>query len=36
MDNPWWLLALGVLVPLISYTAWGWWELVQLPQATLP
>lgn len=36
MDNPWLLLLLGLLVPFISYTAWGWIELVMLPPATLP
>ena len=36
MDNPWLLLALGVLIPLLSYTAWGWWELSKMPAATLP
>jgi len=36
MDNPWALLALGILVPLISYTVWGWVELALLPPATLP
>lgn len=36
MDNPWLLLALGVLVPILSYTVWGWVELHLLPHATLP
>jgi hypothetical protein len=36
MDNPWLLLALGILVPLVSYTLWGLYELMQLPPATLP
>lgn len=36
MDNPWLLLALGVLVPFFSYTGWGWAELLLLPPATLP
>ena len=36
MDNPWLLLALGVGVPSVSYTVWGWIELWLLPVATLP
>jgi hypothetical protein len=36
MDNPWLLLALGVLIPLLSYTAWGWIELAQVQKAVLP
>ena len=36
MDNPWLLLVLGVLIPLISYTAWGWVELSQVQKAVLP
>jgi hypothetical protein len=36
LDNPWLLLALGVVIPFISYTAWGWIELSQVPPATLP
>lgn len=36
MDNPWLLLALGVLVPTVSYTLWAWFEIYNLPPATLP
>jgi hypothetical protein len=36
LDNPWLLLVLGVLIPTISYTLWGWIELWLLPVATLP
>jgi len=36
MDNPWLLLVLGILVPTLSYTVWGWIELWLLPAATLP
>ncbi len=36
MDNPWLLLALGVIIPSVSYTLWGWLELVFLKVAQLP
>lgn len=36
MDNPWLLLALGLLVPFISYTLWGWLEIASMPPAKLP
>ena len=36
MDNPWLLLALGVIIPLVSYTAWGWIELTKVKPAALP
>lgn len=36
MDNPWLLLVLGVAVPMLSYTAWGWIELLFVPAAQLP
>ncbi|MCP4007713.1 MAG: hypothetical protein GY725_26320 [bacterium] len=36
MDNPWLLLVLGVLIPTVSYTIWGWIELLSTPAATLP
>lgn len=36
MDNTWLLLALGVGIPFVSYTLWGWIELLTLPHATLP
>ena len=36
MDNPWLLLALGLLVPIISYTIWGLVGLMTLPTAELP
>ena len=31
MDNMWLLLVLGVVVPTLSYTVWGWVELWILP-----
>ena len=36
MDNPWLLLALGVGIPTLSYTIWGWLELLFLKAAQLP
>ncbi|MBX3125230.1 MAG: hypothetical protein KF718_00855 [Polyangiaceae bacterium] len=36
LDNTWLLLALGVLIPAISYTLWGLLELANLKAATLP
>jgi hypothetical protein len=36
MDNTWLLLVLGVLIPLVSYTLWGWIELSMVPPAQLP
>lgn len=36
LDNTWLLLALGVIIPLLSYTAWGWVELLLVKPATLP
>jgi hypothetical protein len=36
MDNTWLLLALGVLIPLLSYTLWGWIELLFVKPAQLP
>ncbi len=36
LDNPWLLLVLGVLIPVLSYTAWGWIELLLTKPALLP
>jgi hypothetical protein len=36
MDNPWWLLFLGVVIPTVSYTFWAWYEVLRMPQGTLP
>lgn len=36
MENPWLLLALGILVPTISYTLWGWYDVFTMAPATLP
>lgn len=36
LDNPWLLLVLGVLIPILSYTVWGWIELLFTKPALLP
>ena len=36
LDNPWLLLALGFFVPFLSYTVWGWVELLLTKPAELP
>ncbi len=36
MDNPWLLLALGIVVPTLSYTVWGWLDVFGMSRATLP
>jgi hypothetical protein len=36
LDNPWLLLVLGVVIPTLSYTVWGWIELATMAPATLP
>ena len=36
MDNTWLLLVLGVVIPLLSYTLWGWIELAMIKPAALP
>ncbi len=36
MDNTWLLLVLGIVLPTVSYTVWGWIELWLLPAAKLP
>ena len=35
-DNVFLWLAAGLAVMLIVYTGWGLWEVLTLPQATLP
>jgi len=35
-DNLLLLLVLGLLIMLVLYTAWGMWEILTLPKATLP
>jgi hypothetical protein len=36
MDNHWLLLLLGVVIPTISYTIWGWIDLLLTKPAELP
>jgi hypothetical protein len=35
-DSPFVLLALGIVIMAIFFTGWGLWEIMSLPQATLP
>lgn len=35
-DNIFLLLGLGMLIMFVVYTGWGFWEVLSLPQATLP
>lgn len=35
-DNMYLLLALGVAVMLLVFTAWGLWEILSMPNGTLP
>ena len=36
LDNPWLLLVLGFVIPFLSYTMWGWIELLMTKPAQLP
>ncbi len=36
MDNIWLLLALGLAIPILSYTLWGLIELLSIETGTLP
>jgi hypothetical protein len=35
-DNPWLLLLLGVGLPFLSYTIWGWISMATIGDAKLP
>ncbi|MDH5642556.1 MAG: hypothetical protein OEY63_00015 [Gemmatimonadota bacterium] len=35
-DNPFILLAAGLVVMVVFYTLWGLWEVLNLPDAPLP
>lgn len=36
MENTWLLLVLGVVIPFISYSIWGWIEILLIKPAPLP
>jgi len=31
LDNNWMLLLLGVLTPMVFYTLWGLWDVINIP-----
>lgn len=35
-DNVFLLLALGLAVMLLVFTGWGFWEILTMPDGTLP
>jgi hypothetical protein len=35
-DNPWILIFLGLVVPTLSYTIWGWIEIYLVQPGILP
>jgi hypothetical protein len=35
-DRPFLLLAAGLFVMFLFYTGWGMWEILSLPEGTLP
>jgi hypothetical protein len=35
-DNVFLLLAVGLIVMFVVYTGWGVWEIISMPQGTLP
>ncbi len=35
-DNIFLLLAAGLVVMFVVYTGWGMWEILSMPQGTLP
>lgn len=35
-DNAYLLLAFGLLVMFVVFTAWGMWEILSMPNGTLP
>lgn len=35
-DNMFLLLAVGMIIMFVVYTGWGMWEILAMPDATLP
>ncbi|MBX3174697.1 MAG: hypothetical protein KF709_09810 [Gemmatimonadaceae bacterium] len=35
-DNVWLLLIAGIVVMFVVYTGWGMWEILTMPDGTLP
>jgi hypothetical protein len=33
LDNNWLMLALAVLTPMVFYTLWGLWDVINIPLA---
>lgn len=33
LDNQWLMLALAVLTPMVLYTLWGLWDVINIPVA---
>jgi len=33
LDNQWLMLAFAVLVPMVIYTLWGLWDVINIPSA---
>ena len=33
LDNQWLMLALAVLTPMVLYTLWGLWDVINIPMA---
>ena len=33
LDNQWLMLALGVITPMVLYTLWGLWDVMNIPVA---
>jgi len=31
LDNQWLMLLLGVMVPMVIYTFWGLWDVINIP-----